>query len=91
MRKMSETKRQREMKWLTDNLNEFKEGKHNEIYIVLEPIAKMKYAKDQELASFQERLFQEFILDGDDKNYSMYYVKRHDRLLKLRSSALLLM
>lgn len=67
-------------------LEPFKNNTHNQIYNLLQNIAKKKYYKDEKFAAFQEDFFQDF-LRYSSPLYPAYDEKKHQKLLQLRSKA----
>lgn len=59
---------------------------HNEIYDILQNIAKGKYLKGIGVKEFQEHFFIDFIINGVTYNnyINLYHSKSHKKLLNLR-------
>lgn len=77
-------KLEKEKEIFENYLNSYKSGDHNEIYYLLENVAKGKYLKGIGVKEFQEEFFIYFILNGEQMNPSLYNDKLHKRLIKLR-------
>lgn len=63
-------------------LQQFKDNINDDIYNILQNIAKKKYYKDEKFAIFQENFFQDFLRESP--SYNLYNIKKHQRLLSLR-------
>ncbi len=74
-----------EQQLLNGYLEDYKDN-HNEIYYILENIAKCKYLKGIGVKEFQEQFFVDFIVKGESyNNYrNLYDYKSHQKLINLR-------
>jgi len=64
---------------------EFTNGSNNDIYKLMENIAKKKYYKDEECAAYQEEFYQDFIQNSINWNNTMYNVKLQEKLVNWRA------